>query len=534
MTVSFSLAQTPAPLLSSTGVVSNGFTFSFPTGSGASYTIQAATNLSNPIWSNVQTVIGTGAMLTVPAEVNEQQQFFRLSTSGVVSTPFGPPHIGPAGSLYAYWNFNDLAVSNAVNAWTDRVSGIVLQNAGVPPTNTALGVLFASGFNPLTNAPLSIGSNFTLWVVLRPNNIFTYPATVFGGSSGAGLMISNGFLYGNWGTTDVLSAQLNHTYPGDTNETFDLIDACGTLYTNGMVCPFGVGQPTDNFPFSSLGGAVGMNNLSGYVQYVGIWTNYQFTADDAAALDVWVNTNGVTNITGGLLAWYRLNEGTGINAADSSGNGYTATFIGLPAWISGFLGGGLAFSGNGQALDAGDIADDLPGFSTSFWITGSDWWDGVIAQELAGSSMLDKASAGYNGQGWGVFADAPWDMKAYVEDANPDPIDPYSVALNWYECPPVQLTGAYWAARWHHVVCNYFYQVPLVDIYLDGVLSTGQNGPAEQMGGAPSSISNTEPLFIGGNNMAQDSSCEMDEIRVYNRPLSAQEIAILYRWRGQP
>jgi len=41
-------------------------------------------------------------------------------------------------------------------------------------------------------------------------------------------------------------------------------------------------------------------------------------------------------------------------------------------------------------------------------------------------------------------------------------------------------------------------------------------------------------LYIGGDPEGHDTSCEMDDVRVYNRPLSSQEIAILYRWRREP
>jgi hypothetical protein len=523
VTVSYGLSQNSRPPLFSTGVVSNSLTIGFPTQSGASYTIQAAADLANPDWTNTQTVAGTGAIVTVPTAITQQQQYFRLLISAPPASSLDPTQIGPPGSLYAYWNFNDLSVSNAVTAWTDRINGIVLQPPGVPPVDTALGVYFNSTPDPLTNSALAIGSNFTLWIVFRPNMIDSNARVVFGTAAGQGLVISNGLLYGDWDSTNMLSVPLNHAYPGDTNETFDLIDACGTLYTNGLLCTAGVGQPNDYFPFSGLGSDISTNNFSGYVQYVGIWTNYQFTQSDVTALDIWVNTNGVTNVTGGLLAWYRLDDGTGTNCADSSGNGNTATFIGSPAWVPGLAGDALSFTGNGQALNAGNVADNLPAFSTSFWITTFNFWDGAFALQHTGSSELAKESGLDYGQGWGVFSDAPWDIKGYVENFS-----------NWYESPPIELNSDYWGAKWHHVVCNFFYQVPLVDIYLDGVLCTGENGPAEMLGGTLSSISTTFPLYIGGDPEGHDTSCEMDDVRVYNRPLSSQEIAILYRWRREP
>jgi hypothetical protein len=224
VTVSYGLSQNSRPPLFSTGVVSNSLTIGFPTQSGASYTIQAAADLANPDWTNTQTVAGTGAIVTVPTAITQQQQYFRLLISAPPASSLDPTQIGPPGSLYAYWNFNDLSVSNAVTAWTDRINGIVLQPPGVPPVDTALGVYFNSTPDPLTNSALAIGSNFTLWIVFRPNMIDSNARVVFGTAAGQGLVISNGLLYGDWDSTNMLSVPLNHAYPGDTNETFDLID----------------------------------------------------------------------------------------------------------------------------------------------------------------------------------------------------------------------------------------------------------------------------------------------------------------------
>ena len=48
-----------------------------------------------------------------------------------------------------------------------------------------------------------------------------------------------------------------------------------------------------------------------------------------------------------LLGWWKLDDGTGTVAADSSGNGNDGTFVGDPEWVAGKFGSGLLFDGQG-------------------------------------------------------------------------------------------------------------------------------------------------------------------------------------------
>jgi hypothetical protein len=529
LTVLSAAAQESRTALSASTQSSNSISIQFPTDTGSLYTLQTATNVSTSSWTNLQTFLGAGSNTVIIEPITQQQQFFRLLVATQQPPPpaqFDPTQIGPSGSLLAYWNFNDLAVSNPVVAWMDRIHGVSLQPSGIAPTNTALGVFLDATPNGLTNAPLDLGSNFSVWVVVRPNLIDANARSIIGDSSSNGLAIQNGQLVGSWGGTNFASQQLNHAYPGDTNETFDIVDAYGTVYTNGAACPNGAGAPSASFSFSRLGNSSVTGNFSGFIQYAGVWTNYQLTAMDVASLDAWVNTNGVTNVTGGLVAWYRFDEGTGTNAFDSSGNNHTGTLVGSPTWIPGLIGQALSFSGNGQVVNCGNVADGMPAFASSFWTKSDNFWDGTLGQENYGTSILDKSpfSTAVNGQGWGVFNDAPFDCKGYVADTNG----------NYYESGPIEVSGGYFGERWHLVVCNYFYKIPLVLIYLDGQPYGGWNGSPEIRGVAPVSISGNSPLFIAGDIELLDASCEMDDVRIYNRPLSDQEVAMLYRWRGQP
>ena len=70
-----------------------------------------------------------------------------------------------------------------------------------------------------------------------------------------------------------------------------------------------------------------------------------------------------------LVAYWRLDEGSGTTAHDSTGNGNDGTFNGDPQWVVGYLGGALEFDGSDDWLDCGnDPSLDLTTWTIAFWL----------------------------------------------------------------------------------------------------------------------------------------------------------------------
>ncbi|TKJ33560.1 MAG: hypothetical protein CEE38_20595 [Planctomycetes bacterium B3_Pla] len=78
-----------------------------------------------------------------------------------------------------------------------------------------------------------------------------------------------------------------------------------------------------------------------------------------------------------LVGWWRLDEGSGTMAFDSSANGNDARFEGAPVWVQdGKLGSALKFNGSSDYLAAPDSESlDINGdqLSLAAWINGEDW-----------------------------------------------------------------------------------------------------------------------------------------------------------------
>jgi hypothetical protein len=205
--------------------------------------------------------------------------------------------------------------------------------------------------------------------------------------------------------------------------------------------------------------------------------------------------------TGRLVAWWKLDDGSGITAADSSGNNRNGTLMGDVSWIDGITNGALAFDGDGDYVDIGRDS----GFDIKNQITVSAWikvgafdkdWQTIIAkgdrswrlQRNRGENTLEFACSGLvvPGSGWGpVYG---------------------NIGVN--------------DGYWHHVVG--VYDQEKIYLYIDGSLDASAT--------ASGTIRvNEEPVYIGENSQMTNRFWNgmIDDVRVYNYALSAEEISAI-------
>ncbi len=198
------------------------------------------------------------------------------------------------------------------------------------------------------------------------------------------------------------------------------------------------------------------------------------------------------------IAWYRLDDGAGNIATDSSGYGNDGTLQGSPQWVDGIVGSGALELTGSAWVEINSIADDLTDndFSVSAWIKTTMTGDGnVIGGNTDGSSHEFI---------WGV------DGGQLVECASP---------ANVYD-PPIN------DGEWHHIA--YVRDGTTAYVYTDGELvgtETPSGDPANNM--TRWSIgqewdSSPSDFFTG----------TVDDVRFDNEPLSDTEI--LSVMSGQP
>ncbi len=200
------------------------------------------------------------------------------------------------------------------------------------------------------------------------------------------------------------------------------------------------------------------------------------------------------NLAVGLVAAYAFNEGTGSSVADSSGSGNVGS-VANPTWSSsGKFGGALSFNGLDTLVNVPDSAllDLTTGMTLEAWINPSSVtsaWRDVIYK--GADVYYLEATSSNNGNPAGGATVGASTVEAYG-------------------------TAALTTGVWSHLALTF--DGSNMVLYVNGVQISSQSG----VGTIPTSASD---LQIGGDTVhGRAFEGLIDEVRVYNRALSAAEI----------
>ena len=207
----------------------------------------------------------------------------------------------------------------------------------------------------------------------------------------------------------------------------------------------------------------------------------------------------------GLVGYWSFNEGTSTIANDYSGNGTTGTLTttgsNLPQWVPGKFGSALSFDGSSNYVNVPN------GFTLSSGYTWCAWMESPNAPTTTSGLSLpisNKAAWGFN---WN------YNNSSYVQAVWHDTSSGYAYA---------QLTTPLQANTWYFI-CGSWDGSNDLDAYLNGTLQTTTTGvtSAEPPGG-PFEIG----AYSSGSNYFNGT---IDDVRIYDRALSATEVAGLYQ-----
>src|SRR3989344_4707522 len=215
--------------------------------------------------------------------------------------------------------------------------------------------------------------------------------------------------------------------------------------------------------------------------------------------------------TSGLVGYWNLDEGPGTTAADSSGSGNTGTLTNGPTWTTGKVGSGaLSFDGVNDGVNLGT--------PNSLNITGAVTVSAWINYRTA---SLHEAIA--------VHADGGADFGGQQYMLTMRSSTAVGFAVNNGTALLISSNGTVSPNTWYHVVGTYN-GVDTTKLYINGVqtdsdISAGfgalNNIPTQKIG-IGAAIQNNRGYLDG----------LLDEVRVYNRALSASEVTELYNYTG--
>jgi hypothetical protein len=197
----------------------------------------------------------------------------------------------------------------------------------------------------------------------------------------------------------------------------------------------------------------------------------------------------ITDSASGLLGWWRMNEANGNSVTDSSGSQHSANFTGAPTWTAGKFGGGLQFNGTSDYLTTVNSITTPSPLTITAWIN-PNTTSGVR------TILAQNGAASFRTNGTGLRFTTPG-----IRDHN-------------------TATGLISANVWQHVAVTF--QPNLaggVRFYVNGTLRATINSSGQSTNG--------NAWWIGRAQGGEYFSGALDEVRLYNRALTASEIAII-------
>jgi len=204
-----------------------------------------------------------------------------------------------------------------------------------------------------------------------------------------------------------------------------------------------------------------------------------------------------------LLGWWKLDDGAGLTAADSSGNDNHGTLTNMAGneWTTGQIDGGLEFDGNNDYVDTPIVNNEITNLTFAAWFKSDDAGsigDNYLAQRFVSQSR-----------------DSTYSRLAIGINNN-------RIATYWHDGGHNvgEGTTTLTSGMWYHAALTY--DGSTIRIYLNG---NEENSFDESSMTAPSASTTLKIARQISGERSFDGV--LDDVRVYGRALSPEEIAEL-------
>jgi hypothetical protein len=198
----------------------------------------------------------------------------------------------------------------------------------------------------------------------------------------------------------------------------------------------------------------------------------------------------------GLVGWWKFDEGSGTVAYDSSGNGNDGSLTNGPTWTAGKIGGALSFDGLNDFVYVPSIRS-VNGGGVTFAV----WIKPTHFDSIDYPHIISGAGVSFHGAG-----------PAYIPSNNKGRVGLYLGGSSAGEV----FTRVVPLLDWSHITAisngtNY-------QIFWNGVLEQQSSQVTGQVGNSSIMIGSEANTWLG----------LIDDVRIYNRALSAEEVQALY------
>ncbi len=232
--------------------------------------------------------------------------------------------------------------------------------------------------------------------------------------------------------------------------------------------------------------------------------NVQTTLTNPAALgrdktftaQIYLRANANSGSDSGLVGWWKLDETSGLTAADSSANGNDGTLTNMAGteWTTGMVDGALEFDGDDDFISIGTIDPDS--ITVSAWVTTE--------------TPTTKADIVNNQQD-------VWSLRNYHSPTFSGPT--FTVLSGSYAAAYDTTTLTQGVS--YHIVGTY--DGENVRIYVNG--EEGDNSPNTALSGDLDTVTGDVYIGVHADGASNPYNGIIDDVRIYNRALSAEEIA---------
>ena len=263
--------------------------------------------------------------------------------------------------------------------------------------------------------------------------------------------------------------------------------------------------------WSSTNSGVATVSSSGLVTAVANGSSTINAVLNGASASAQATVQTIANLSG----WWQFSEGSGTTAADSSGNGNTATLFNSVSWVSGQNGSAISANGTNQYAQIPNV-----NLSTTNAVTWTGWVNRTYGSGV-GALIEDSSNFNTSSTGFGFFPDDSADCgvaNTMMTGVNGN----VGYTLSCYAQPT--------SGVWHHIAAVYDKSqagTGVISLYIDGVLQT----PVRQLNTSTNTNGfGSNPIYVfsrgGTSNFAAG---KLDDLRVYNAALSAAQIQQIYQ-----